>query len=252
MDWIARLVDEVDDAMVGFVSWHRYGDWRPAAASATLGEDIYGAPETPEGASFEALLMAQTPDYEARARGVARLLVGRDILNICGEVNAIAHHDCRYTRCLNQNAFGAAYYVCALIHLIRGGADLEMRWTATDNDDAYGLLTPDGEQSAACLAKELFVQHVRYGDRVCFPTCPSGAPDVAALISCGGDGRRSGVFVHTSAGPRTLVIADWDDTLSGCQVVLRVDGSTGQKVAKERFEGTVRFDGYGVAVITTG
>jgi hypothetical protein len=252
MDWIARLITEVDDALVGFVSWHRYGDWRPAAPSATLGENIYGAPETPDGANFEALLMAQTPDYEARARGVGRLLVGRDILNICGEVNAIAHHDYRYTRCLNQNAFGAAYYVSALIHLVRGGADLEMRWTATDNDDAYGLLTREGEQSAACLAKELFVQHVRYGDLVFFPTCPSCAPDVVALVSCGADGRRSGVFVHTSAGPRTLVISDWDDTLSNCQVLLRVDGSTGGQVAAERFNGTVRLDGYGVAVITTG
>ena len=34
MDWIARLVTEVDDRMLGFVSWHRYGDWRPAVPSA--------------------------------------------------------------------------------------------------------------------------------------------------------------------------------------------------------------------------
>lgn len=251
MDWIARLVFEVDDALVGFVSWHRYGDWRPAVPSTTLGVDMFGMPETPEGAGFEALLMAQTPEYEARARGIARLLVGRDILNVCGEVNAIAHHDRRYTRCLNQNAFGAAYYASALIHLVRGGADLEMRWTATDDDDAYGLLGRDGEPSAACLGKELFVRHVRYGDLVSFPTCPNGAPDVNAVVSLGDEGRRSGVFVHTSAGPRTLEISDWDESLSDCQVVLRVDESTGAHVAQERFDGTVRLEGYGVAVITT-
>ena len=45
-----------------------------------------------EGLPFEALLMAQAPDYEARARGVGRLLKGRDILNVCGELNTISHH----------------------------------------------------------------------------------------------------------------------------------------------------------------
>lgn len=250
MDWIARLVTEVDDSIVGFVSWHRYGDWRPAAPSAALGVDIFGAPETPEGAAFESLLMAQTPAYESRARGVARLLAGRDILNVCGELNAIAHHDRRYTRRLNQDAFGAAYYASALIHLARGGADLEMRWTATENDDAYGLLSLDGRPSAACLAKELFAEHVRYGDLIHFPAC-DGALDVDAVVSYGEGGRRSGVFVHTAKGSRTLPISDWDEALSGCQVVRRVDESTGDRVEEEPFDGSVRLDGYGVAVVTS-
>ncbi len=131
MDWIARLVAEVDDSMLGFVSWHRYGDWRPAVPSATLDVEMWGSPDAPTGEAFEALLMAQTPEYEARARGVARLLEGRDILNVCGELNTMSHHEQYYTLGLNQNVFGAAYYASALIHLLRGGADLEMRWTAT-------------------------------------------------------------------------------------------------------------------------
>ena len=91
------------------------------------------APDSPNGRVFETLAMAQTPQYEARARGVARLLSGRDILNVCGELNTVAHHEHYYTLGLNQNAFGAAYYASALIHLMRGGADLEMRWTATSS-----------------------------------------------------------------------------------------------------------------------
>jgi hypothetical protein len=250
MDWICRFVGEIDDALVGFVSWHRYGDWRPAVPSATLGVEMYGVPDAPAGASYEALLMAQTPDYEARARGVARLLVGRDILNVCGEVNAVAHHDRGFTQCLNQNAFGAAYYCSALIHLARGGADLEMRWTATDNDDAYGLMGRDGEPTPACLAKQLFAQHVRYGDCVHFPACRGDKPDVDAIVAWGDDGRRSGVFVNTTSGPRELTVPDWDNDLSAPRVVLRVDGSTGNRVVREPFDGTVRLDGYGVAVVT--
>ncbi|MCX4243152.1 GH39 family glycosyl hydrolase [Paraliomyxa miuraensis] len=250
MDWIARLVSEVDDAMVGFVSWHRYGDWRPAVPSETLGVEMHGAPQAPHGPAYERLLMAQTPTYEARARGVSRLLVGRDILNVCGEVNGISHHDHRYTRRSNQSAFGAAYYASALIHLLRGGADVEMRWTAT-GDDAYALLSREGEPSVACLGKELFAGHVRYGDLVHFPCGPPGALDVEAVVACA-DGRRSGVFVHTCPGPRTVVVSDWDETLGDGQVLLRVDESTGDRVVSERFDGTVRFSGHGVAVVTTG
>lgn len=251
MDWIARLVTEVDDKMVGFVSWHRYGDWRPAVPSATLGLEMWGSPDAPDGRVFEALLMAQTPQYEARARGVARLLKDRTILNVCGELNAISHHELYYTLGLNQNAFGAAYYASALIHLIRGGADLEMRWTGTGHDDAYGLISKNGEPTPACLAKQLFAQHVRYGDWVRFPGCTHlGSPDVDAVVAWDGSGRRSGVFVNTSAQPRVLPLSDWDDELPASGEVLRIDTSTGDRVVREALGGTVRLDGYGVAVVT--
>lgn len=44
MDWIAQLISDVDDNLVGFVSWHRYGDWRPAVPSASLGLRMWGRP----------------------------------------------------------------------------------------------------------------------------------------------------------------------------------------------------------------
>jgi hypothetical protein len=250
LDWITGLVNEVDNELVGFVSWHKYGDWRPVVPSATLGVDLNGSPDPPSGPAYEGMLMAQTPDYEARARAVARVLTGRDILNVCGELNTVVNHDHQYVGGLNQNAFGAAYYASALIHLLRGGADLEMRWTATDNDDAYGLITRDGQATPACLAKQLFAQHVRWGDSVAFPPLRSDAPNVDAVVAWGDDGRRSGVFVQTASGPRTLAVSDWDDALLGCGTVLRLDGSTGGRVVEEPFDGTVRLDGYGVAVVT--
>jgi hypothetical protein len=250
LDWIAGLVDEVDDALVGFISWHRYGDWRPVVPGATLGVDLYGSADAPTGAGYEAILMAQTPDYEARARAVARIIDGRDILNVCGEINTVVNHDHAYVGGLNQNAFGAAYYASALIHLLRGGADLEMRWVATGNDDAYGLMTKKGEPTPACLAKQLFVQHVRHNDWVRFPGYRPDFPDVDAVVAWDDNGRRSAVFVHTASRPRVLTISDWDDGLVDCGTVLRLDTGTGERVARERFNGTVRFEGYGVAVVT--
>jgi hypothetical protein len=250
MDWISGLVSDVDDALVGFVSWHTYGDWRPVVPAATINVDLHGSPDAPVGAPYRALLMAQTPKYEARARSVARLLAGRDIRNVCGELNTVVHHGHEFVGGLNQNAFGAAYYASALIHLLRGGADLEMRWTGTDNDDAYGLMSRSGKASAACLAKQLFAQHVRFGDRVCFPEYHPDQPDIDAVTAWNDDGRFSGVFVQTADAPRALTVCDWDDRLSACEEVLKVDAGTGKRVVREPFDGIVRFDGYGVAVVT--
>lgn len=254
LDWIARLVGEVDNNTIGFVSWHRYGDWRPAVPSASLELEMWDSPDAPEGAAFEALLMAQPPQYTARARGVARLLKGRGILNVCGELNTISHHENYYTLGLNQNVFGATYYASALIGLLRGGADMEMRWTATNHDvdtDAYGLMTMNGDPTPACLAKQLFAQHVRFGDWISFPHRPLETPDVDAVVAWDDGVRRSGVFVNTGGGACDVAVSGWDQTLSDCREVLRLDSSTGGRVVREPLRGTVRINGYGLAVVTT-
>lgn len=169
LDWIARILADVDDDRLAFVNWHTYADWRPAAPLDSVAIKLVEDPPPPAGASFEALTMAHTPQYEARARSVDRLIAGRDVLNICGELNTIAHHDSGFTNDLNRNVFGAAYYGSALVNLMRGGADLEMRWTATSKhwfgrEDAYGLLSKDGVPTPAALAKQIVAQHVRCGD----------------------------------------------------------------------------------------
>ena len=254
MDWIAQLVADVDDRMLGFVNWHMYADWRPAVPGETVDVKLWGAPDSPNGEVFKALTMAQTPQYQARAQGVGRLVYGRDILNVCGELNTVAHHEQAFTAGLNQDAFGGAYYASALIHLIRGGADLEMRWTATSKrlasgaDDTYGLMSTDGEPTPACLVKQLFAQHVRYGDCIRFPR--RDAPKVDCITAWNHAGRRSGVFVNTIAAPCTLTAPDWDDGLGDCTELLWIDAETGNAVARRPFDGSIRLDGYGMAVAT--
>lgn len=250
MDWIARLVDNVDDRLVGFVSWHRYGDWRPAVPSASLDLEMWGAPDPPVGDLFEDLLMAQTPSYEARARGVARLLKGRNIMNVCGELNTIAHHEHYYTLGVNQNVIGGAFYASALIHLIRGGAELEMRWTAIGHGDAYSLMSIYGEPTVAGLVKQLFVQHVRYGDMVRFPPHRLEAPAIDGIIAYGKGGRISGVFVNSSRETAEFAPAEMDETLADCLEVLRIDAGTGEQVVRERLDGTVKLGAFGIAVVT--
>ena len=199
--------------------------------------------------------MAQTPQYETRARAVARIIGERDIMNVCGELNTVVHHNPYFVGGLNQNAFGAAYYASALIHLIRGGADLEMRWTATAHNDAYGIMTMEGVPTAACLGKELFAQHVRQGDWVTFPGPHADQPDIDVIVARSGDtaggGRLSGVFVNTREKAQTLAVRDWEPGLQCCREVLRLDTSTGDRVVREPCGGTVRLEGYGIVVAST-
>jgi hypothetical protein len=256
MDWIARLVADVDNRKIGFVNWHMYADWRPAAPSESLDFNLNGCPDSPNGEVFKALAMAQTPQYEARARGVAQLVHGRNIMNVCGEINTVASHELSHTLGLNQNAFGAAYYASALIHLIRGGAELEMRWTATSKhwhgtDDTYGLMSFKGEATPACLAKQLFAQHVRHGDWVYFPRLGPQNPHLDAVVAWNDDGRRSGVLVNTAAATQTVAVRDWDEGLADCAKVLRLDVGTGARVVQEPFTGTVALNGYGIAVVSS-
>ena len=106
----------------------------------------------------------------------------------------------------------------------------------------------DGEPTAACLAKQLFAQHVRYGDSIRFPG--RGAPNVDSIVAWDGAGRRSGVFVNTTPAPCTLTPSDWDGRLGDCTDLIWIDAGTGDRVARRPFEGTVRLDGYGIAVAT--
>lgn len=250
-DWIARLVDEVDEKFVSFVSWHHYGDWRPVVTSSSLGFDLKGSPEAPEGAAYRRLLMAQTPEYEARAKAVSRIIAGRNIQNFCGELNTIVHHKRVFTGDLNQNEFGAAYYASALIHLIRGGADLEMRWSATMMDsDSYGLIDKDGTPTQAALAKQLFAQQIRYGDAIRFPQASGADENIDMVVALGDDGRLGGVVANTSSEQRAISIQDWDPVFARCSDVFRIDRSTGGKVVRQKFDGTLHINGYGMAILT--
>lgn len=252
LDWICRLLDEVDKRQVGFVSWHCYGDWRPAVPSKSLGLEMWGSPDSPNGDAFEKLLLARTPTYEAKARSVARLLVGRNVLNVCGELNTMSHHEHYYTLGHNQNQLGAAYYASALIHLIRGGADMELRWTATAHTDAYGLVYMDGKPSPAALAKQIFAQHVRFGDEVRFPENRLSLPQLDALVSVSPAGDTSAVFVNTSREPVSFEPAEWDASLAACTRFFRLDLTTAGRVAAETCGERITLNGYGVGVISTG
>lgn len=240
MDWVWRFVHEIDNSLIGFVDWHRYADWR------NYGEN--GAPSDP--ALFRALLMAQAADYELRCRGVARCLENRDILNICGELNCHSHYTTPVREHFNHTIFGGAFYVAALLHLMRAGADAEMFWTGTEDVGGYGMMFKTGELRPAFHAKRLCAQYVRHGDWISFPLGES-RPDLDVVAARGDDGQISALLVHTVDGPAAYAVAEFDPRLAACRRWLKIDAGTGNQVVEGACDGTVRFDGYGVAVVTT-
>jgi hypothetical protein len=240
MDWIWRFVHEMDPALFGFVNWHRYADWRDHGEK--------GAPA--DGAAHRALLMAQAPDYEARARDVARLLRGTGVLNVCGEWNAHSHYEPRVRARFNQSLFGAAYGAAVLLQLMRAGVDAEMLWTGTDVDCGYGVMDGEGRPTPLFHAKKLCAQYVRPGDWVSFPTGEQGSPDLDAVVARGEGGRHSALLVHTQERSAAYAVTELDGRLAGCTRLLKIDAGTGNRVVETACEGTVAFEGYGVAVVT--
>jgi hypothetical protein len=73
---------------------------------------------------------------------------------------------------------------------------------------------------------------------------------VDGVVAWDGAGRRSGVFVNTSRRPQVLNVGALDKDLLASTELLRVDLETGDRIAREPFDGTVRLGGYGVAVVT--
>lgn len=236
-DWVWRFVNEIDNALIGFASWHQFGDWREPGA--------WGAPA--DEAVFRQLLLARVAEYETRARAVGRMLKGRGILNVCGELNTHAHHEPSVSSRYNQTAFGAAYCAAALIRLLRGGADLALWKSGTDAGGPYGILDGNAVPNPVFHAQRLWADHVRPGDRVWFPKMYTGNVDV--VTAHGAEGRKSTFVVHRSDTAASYAVS----ALTGCQMeytLLLLDHSTRGQVTCKPGADTLRFEGYGVAVLT--
>lgn len=240
MDWAWRFVNEIDNSLIGFLDWHHYGDWREHGES--------GAPL--DGATHRALILSQASEFEARARAIAGLLKGRQILNVCGELNTHSHYTEPVRARFNQSVFGATFYTSALLHLMRGGADVEMFWTGTDDTGGYGMILKDALPTPVFHAKKLCAQYVRYGDWISFPSRGLLGGALHAVVGRSDNGRRSAVLVHLRDESATYRLSDLDGGLKDCGLLLKIDGATGNEVEEASCDGTLAFAGYGVAVVT--
>ena len=239
-DWLWRFVNEIDNALIGFVDWHRYADWRDA------GEN--GAPK--DEAMYRALIASQALDYQFRARAIGQQVRGRGILNICGELNCHSHYTTEVRARFNFSIFGATFYIASLLNLMRGEADVELFWVGTESSGGYGMLDEHGEPKPVFHAKKLCAQHVRYGDVIAFAPWDRGSTALDAVVARGDGGRLSAVLVHLSDKVETFSMTGMDQGLTHCDILLKIDEGTGNQVVRSRCDGTVTFEGYGVAVVT--
>jgi hypothetical protein len=239
-DWPWRFVNEIDNSLIGFVDWHRYADWRDA------GEN--GAPQ--DEATYRGLMASQALDYELRARAIAHQVRGREILNICGELNCHSHYTIPVRERFNFSIFGATFYVAALLNLMRGEADAEMFWVGTEINGGYGMMDQHGQPKPVFYAKKLCTQHVKYGDVISFTPWDRGSTPLDAVVARGNGGRLSAVLVHLSDKHATYPVNELANGLSDCDILLKIDEGTRNSVVRKEYDGSASFEGYGVAVVT--
>jgi len=240
MDWVWRFVNEIDHSLIGFVNWHLYADWREHGEK--------GAPR--DESVHRNLIMFQTPKYEARARTVAHMLGKDKILNVCGEWNAHSHYLPHVRARFNQSLFGAAYGASALLHLMRGSTDAEMLWTGTDDAWGYGVMGKDARPTPLFYAKALCAQYIRFGDWISFPMGEGANLSLDAVAARGEDGRRSALLVHLKDEMATYAVSELTGDAGSYRTQVKIDAGTGNQLMKMSCDGTVSFNGYGVAVVT--
>jgi len=238
MDWAHRFVREIDDELVGFLDWHTYGEWRR--------EGEYGASSDPS--RFREGMLWATHDYESRAKLMSRLIRGRSILNVCGEYNAHSHEDPEVRRRFNYTTFTATFYASALVHLLRGGVDLEMYWSGVDSDGGYGMLDAKGNPRPVFYAKKLAVNHVRTGDLISFPDHHDARFDI--VVSRGDDGRTSAFVSHVRDAESQLASELLATLVPDAKTVHKIDGGTAGGLTSAPYERKLSFEGFGVAVVT--
>ena len=240
-DWIHRLIEEVDEGLLGFISWNRYGEWREPGAWAAPADPLV----------FERLLLSRTAEYWSRAAAIGTLLEGRGLLNICSELNAHSHTDPAVSGAFNQGVFGAVYYAAALIELMRGGADGEFLWAGAGVPDPYGAITEAGDATPAYEAKRLIATHVRAGDALLFPLDADPEPDLDAVTASSSRGRRAALVVHRCRRTSAVDLDRWP-ALTGFEAVTVVHGQ-GQGAESRPVNGSrLAFDGYAVALLHNG
>jgi len=241
LDWVWRLLNEVDNSLIGFVNWHYYAEWRDAGEAAAAGD-----PRT-----MRNLIMAQAHQFGLRAAQVGRLLRGRSLLNMCGEWNAHSHYLPAVRGRFNQTLFGATYGAAALIQFLRSGIDAEMIWTGTDDAHGYGMLNPSAEPTPLYYAKLLCARHVRYGDLIRFPIHGADRREWDAVVSYDRHGRKSIFLAHLADQPGLIALRDLEPSLAASGHFIKLDSETkGRPVVLPTRAGKVELDGFGVAAVT--
>jgi hypothetical protein len=241
MDWVWRFLNEIDNELIGFLDWHFYGDWRE-----------HGENNAPaDGAAHRRLMIGLVGEYGNRARVIGQMLKGRQMLNICGELNCHSHYTQPVRERFNYSVFAAAFYISALLQLMRQGVDAEMYWVGTEAQGGYGMMNEEGDPWPSFYAKKLCAQHVRYGDSISFPTGQSGNGSIDVVVARGEAGRSSALVVHQKEEAASYDLAKLVPDIKGLRTVLKIDEGSNNQIVETGYDGRINFDGFGVAAVTT-
>ena len=241
MDWVWRFLNEIDNELIGFLDWHFYGDWRE-----------HGENNAPaDGAAHRRMMIGMVGEYGNRARVVGQMLKGRQILNICGELNCHSHYTQPVRERFNYSVFAATFYTSALLQLMRHGVDAEMYWVGTEAQGGYGMMDEKGDPWPSFYAKKLCAQHVRYGDAISFPTGESNNGSIDVVVARSDLGRCSALVVHQKEEAATYDLTKLIPDIRDLRTILKIDNGSNSQIVETGYDGRIHFDGFGVAAVTT-
>jgi hypothetical protein len=240
MDWVWRFLNEIDNDLIGFLDWHFYGDWRE-----------HGENNAPaDGKAHRRLMIGMVGEYGNRARVIGQMLEGRQMLNICGELNCHSHYTQPVRERFNYSVFAATFYISALLQLMRQGVDAEMYWVGTEAQGGYGMMNEQGDPWPSFYAKKLCAEHVRYGDSISFPTGQSGNGSIDVVVARGEVSRCSALVVHQKEEAASYDLAKLVPDIKGLRTALKIDEGSNNQLVKTGYDGRIHFDGFGVAAVT--
>jgi hypothetical protein len=112
------------------------------------------------------------------------------------------------------------------------------------------MMNNHGEPKPVYHAKRLCAQYIRPGDWIWFPRSEQDHSGVDVVATRDDNGRVSALLVHQKEDVALYPVAAFDHRLSDCNVLFKIDEGTGNQVSESMCDGVVRFNGYGVAVVT--
>lgn len=230
--WIDSFVNKIDDNLIGFVSWHKYGDWRD------LGK--WNAPNKID--SYINHVFKVSREYEPWSKKINSLIKGKDILNVCGEINVNSDHNPEVSRKLNQTPIASTFYTSALLHLIKGNADLAMWWTASDKDGPYGMIDCKGNVSPVYHAKKFISNYFTYGSKIDFIK----THDKKLLIALN---KNAAIVINYENKYKQIDLKKYGIKDNIFTKILIIDSSTIKEFKFKSYKNIATFKGHGTALI---
>ena len=230
--WIESFINEIDHNLIGFVSWHKYGDWR----------DLGKWNASNEIDDYINHIFEVSKEYELWSSKINSLIKDKNIMNVCGEINVNSDHNPDVSRKFNQTSIASTFYTSVLLHLIKGNADIAMWWTASDKDGPYGMIDCKGNVSPVYHAKKFISNYFKCESEIDFLEIH----DNKLLIALN---ENAAIVINYENKYKEIDLNEYEIKNNLFKKILIIDSTTTKGFKFKNFKNKIIFKGHGTALI---